>query len=194
MLGYFQAGKTFFGGIRLGTEEPRQFEGGFKPFGGFRRPLRSFFTVFLDIFLFCLGAILRPPEGGSRIFCLFWVAAVAVVADILRRSKTVFFLFYYRQAFLRFVVSPPGAGPVRIEARDVGMACAVARPDEVRPPSGYPGGAIVSTAKAILSRYHRFPGISGGTRVRRHCAARPSIFWQSRRGVHKHRAIPEGQL
>ena len=87
------AGKTFFGGIRLGTEEPRQFEGGFKPFGGFRRPLRSFFTVFLDIFLFCLGAILRPPEGGSRIFCLFRVAAVAVVADILRRSKTVFFLF-----------------------------------------------------------------------------------------------------
>ena len=91
--GYFQAGKTFFGGIRLGTEEPRQFEGGFNSFGGFRRLLRSFLTVFLDIFLFCLGAILRPPEGGSRIFCLFRVAAVAVVADILRRSKTVFFLF-----------------------------------------------------------------------------------------------------
>ena len=44
--GYFKAGKTFFRGIRLGTEEPRQFEGVFKPFGGFRRPLLSFFTVF----------------------------------------------------------------------------------------------------------------------------------------------------
>ena len=67
--GYFKAGKTFFGGIRLGTEEPRQFEGGFKPFGGFRRPLRSFYSVFWDIFLsFLAGQFYVHPKAVVGFF------------------------------------------------------------------------------------------------------------------------------
>ena len=158
-------------------------------------------STFFQIF----WAVLRPSEGGSQISGLFFLLFSTYSCRFFQARwqwSSIFqgglghFSSFLKccQAFLRSADDPPGAGPIRIEARDVGMAYAESRPDGVRPPSGCPGGAIVSTAKAILSRYRRFPGISGGTRVRRHCAARPSIFWQSRRGVHKHRAIPEGQL
>ena len=108
-------------------------------FGGFHRQLRSFYMVFLANFPFH-WAVLSPPEGGSRIFCSI-SGAVAVVVDILRPSKTVFFLFITVRHFLGPVATPPGQAP-SVSKVGAGVACAVARPDGVRPPSGYPEGAI----------------------------------------------------
>ena len=143
--------------------------------------------VFLANFPFH-WAVLRPPEGGSRIFCSI-SGAVAVVVDILRPSKTVFFLFITVRHFLGPVATPPGQAP-SVSKVGTGVACAVARPDGVRPPSGCPGGAIVSTDKAVLNGYSDFRGYPEGRRrswtwgrMRRCASGRsPDAVGLSRRG------------
>ena len=62
------------------------------------------------------------------------------------------------QLYIRIRLSYTGiaiSGDIRRDAdvRGHGVACVVARPDGVRTPSGYPGGAIVHTDKAFLNGY-----------------------------------------
>ena len=90
VMGYFSAGKTGHKGIRLESEGPRQSEGSFKPFRGV---LKAVSGVKDDIFVHfrSFGAVLRPSFAVVGFFSSI-SGAVAVVVDVSRRSKTLFFL------------------------------------------------------------------------------------------------------
>ena len=88
--GYFEVGKTGHKGIRLESEGPRQSAGSFKPFRGV---LKAASGVKDDIFVHfrSFGAVLRPSFAVVGFFSSI-SGAVAVVVDVSRRSKTLFFL------------------------------------------------------------------------------------------------------
>ena len=90
VLGYFEVGKTGHKGIRLESEGPRQSAGSFKPFRGVLKAASGVkdehfcpFSVFWGSFTseFCGSGFFSSISG-----------AVAVVVNVSRRSKTLFFL------------------------------------------------------------------------------------------------------